>query len=132
MYEILNCIQSMSKRRITYINANDKDWTSHQFVLCFGAYGTIWLLVNANHLSNALDECIDWLAENAPGLLCDEQVAEAYNEAIAAGKTEEKAYNEALTDVTTGGNCGNHIMSWEWSIAAEDPTSAELVALARN
>ena len=45
MCGILDCIQTMSKRRITYVNPNDKSWTNHRFVLWFGACGPTFLLV---------------------------------------------------------------------------------------
>lgn len=115
---------------ITIINPTDRDWTSSRFVLCFGAYGWTKLAVYANHLEDALDECIDWIAEHAPGLLCNDAVAEAYSEALAEGATEEEAYETSLEDVTTGGNCGDHILSYEWGIVAENPTRAELLTIA--
>lgn len=115
--------------KITSINPNDKTWTRQTFILSFGAYGNHHLYVHADHLEDALDECIDWIAENAPGLLMDEQVTEAYNAAIAEGKSEDEAREEAECDMTCGGNAGNYIASYEWSIYAENPTFSELRAL---
>jgi len=108
------------------INSNDRDWTKHRYVLAFGAYGWTVCLVWANHLDDALDECVDWIADNEPGLLCDEAVQEAYNEAIAEGESEEDAMTKAETDMTCAGNHSNYIASWEWTILAEDPDRATL------
>jgi hypothetical protein len=116
-------------RNFRAVNSSDRDWTRQRFVLWFGVCGSTHLLVWANHLEDALDEAIDWLADNAPGLLCDEQVQEAYDRAISEGKSEEDAYTESTVDVTTGGNFCNHIMSWEWGITLENPTRAQLKEL---
>ena len=96
------------------------------WILCFGAYGDTRLLVYAWSLEDALDECIDWISENAPGLLCNDAVSTAYESAIESGFTADQALAEALTDVTTGGNCGDHILSWEWGIVGEDLTPKEI------
>lgn len=122
---------------ITPINASDRDWTRHRYILWFGAYGDTRLMVWANSLDDALDECIDWIADNAPGLLADEQVEEAYKEALAEAlaegldqeEAEERAQDEAMVDTTCGGNCGHYLLSWEWGILAEDPTRADILEL---
>jgi len=114
------------------INSNDRDWTNHRFVLYFGAYGDTKLLVWANNLEDALDECIDWIVDNKPVLLCDEQVKEEYDRAIAEGKSEDEACEIAECDTTSGGNCGNRILSWEWGILAEDPDRATLKEIVAN
>ncbi len=107
--------------KIIAINGSDAYWTRHRYVLAFGAYGWTRLLVWANSLDEALDECIDWLAEHAPGLLCDENVNEDYREALAEGCGESEAWERATADTVCGGNAGNHILSHEWFILAEDP-----------
>ena len=119
----------MNSRKIVSVNPGDANWTSGRFVLWFGAYGDTKLFVNANHLENALDECIDWIADNATGLLCDDSVTELYNEAIGEGKDEEAAQEYAETDTTCGGNCGHYLLSWEWGIVCENPSFSELRAL---
>ena len=114
-----------------------------RFVLCFGAYGWTKLLVWADDLGDALDGAIDWIADNAPGLLCNDQVAEDYREALArlteenAALPEEErrseedleseAYDESTEDTTCGGNAGDHILSHEWCIMAEDPSREDLL-----
>ncbi len=118
---------SCVSRKCTLVNPNDRSRTRERYVLWFGAYGTTYLMVWANNLTDALDECVDWIAENAPGLLMDEQVNEAYREAIAEGKTEDQAIEHAEMEMTSAGNCGNYLASWEWGIALENPTRAQLL-----
>jgi len=115
--------------KIEIVNPNDSDWTKHRYILWFGACGATYLMVWANSLDDALDEAIDWCVEHAPGLLCDDQVNEAYNAALEEGKSEEEAMEIAEMDVTTGGNYGNHVLSWEWGIAVENPTRQQILEL---
>lgn len=114
------------------INPTDSAFTANRYILSFGTYGCTNLLVWADHLQDALDECIDWLVDNAPGLLCDDAVNEAYQEAIDLGETEERAQEIAEEDTTAGGNCGNHIMSDEWALHSENPNRATIKALQAN
>lgn len=116
-------------KNLEIVNPGDRSWTRHRYILWFGAYGWTRLMVWANSLEDALDEAIDWISVNAPGLLADEQVAEAYREAIARGLSDEEAQQEAEIDTTSGGNCGNYLNSSEWGIVAEDPTRAEVKAI---
>lgn len=109
------------------INSTDRDWTKGRYLLAFGAYGDTRLLVWANSLEDALDECVDWIVENEPGLLADEQVREEYERAIAEGLSEEEAQERAEVDTICAGNYGNYLNSWEWSIVFENPTRAELL-----
>lgn len=115
--------------KLNLANPGDRDWTRHRYVLCFGAYGWTLVVVWANSLEGALDGAIDWIVDFAPGLLCDDEVAEAYQEAIASGMTEEAAWEEAEQDTTCGGNCGNRILSYQWGIVAEDPDRETLIAI---
>jgi len=110
------------------VNPSDKNWTSTRWVILMGAYGWTRCLVWANSLDSALDEAIDWAAENAPGLLCNDLVQEAYDEAIADGHSEEKAWEIATEDTTCGGNCGDRILSHEWSYI-EAPDRETLIRL---
>lgn len=41
------------------------------FLMQFGAYGTTYLFVWADHLEDALKESVEWLDDNAPGHLTD-------------------------------------------------------------
>ena len=123
--------------KITCVNPMSRDmreghYRYRPFVLAFGAYGDTVLLAYGHYLEDALDECIDWIADKAPGLLMDDQVAEAYDECIAEGMSEEDAQQEAESDMTIGGNNGHYIASWEWCIIQEEPTRDELIAIAKR
>lgn len=102
------------------VNPTDVDWTSNVYVLWFGAYGSTRLKVWANSLDAALDEAVDWLVERAPGLLADEEVNEAYKEAIAEGLSDDAAHEKATIDTTCAGNTGNYLHSWEWGVLKSD------------
>lgn len=125
-------------RRVILINPTSKRWHDHAFVLWFGASGWTRLHVYADHLEDALDECIDWIADHAPGLLADESVHEQYRDLLAERVAEgadpddesviEECQTEAEADTTCGGNCGHYLHSWEWGIALEDPTTDALYA----
>lgn len=143
---------------LVIVNPGDRSWTKHRYVLAFGAYGWTKLMAYANSLGDALDECVDWIAEHAPGLLADDAVEEAYREALEGGEapcsecdgdggcssegagmceacggsgvrrmTEEEAREEAEVDTTCAGNSGHYLLSWEWTIVAEDPSRAEMM-----
>lgn len=106
----------MSKLNIA--NPHDRTFTRQSFVLCFGAYGNLHVLVYADHLEDALDEAVDWLEENAPGMLLD--------------RDDEPTNDDDAIDLTCAGNHGRWLPSWEWGIAAENPTKAELIARYRR
>lgn len=115
--------------KITPINSSDSDWTTERYILSFGAYGDVHLMVWADSLEGALDECIDWLAANTSGLLCTDEVNEEYDRLIALGQSIEEAHEGAEMDTTCGGNAGNYIHSWEWALHAENPTRAEMLEM---
>ncbi len=102
------------------INESDASWVKTRYVLGFDAYGETHLEVFANSLEKALDEAIDWIVDNKPGLLCDEQVNEAYHQAILGGASEEEALAHATIDTTVGGNEGHYVLSYEWCIISEE------------
>lgn len=118
-----------NSNRITLVNPSDRDWTRSRYILHVGPYGWSKYMVWANCLGDALDEVVDHLAENSPGMLYDDQVAEEYNRCIAMGMPEEEAIELAESDMMVAGNCGNYIASWEWGILAENPTRDELLEL---
>jgi hypothetical protein len=111
----------MGHTMFTVVNPNDKHFTRNRYCLAFDAYGSHMLLVWANGIEDALDECIDWIADHAPGLLADEQVAHEYQRLIAEGVSEEDANTQSTIDITCAGNNGHYILSWEWTIVAENP-----------
>lgn len=112
---------------IVIVNPNDRSWTRGRYILGFGAFSPTYLMVWANSLDGALDEAIDWIVQFAPGYLCDEQVTEEYQAALAEGLSEEDAIERAEEDTTCGGNCGNRIVSDEWCIVAENPTRKDIL-----
>lgn len=114
---------------IHVVNGSERAFTTSRFILAFGAYGWTRLMVWADHLEDALDIAVDWIAENAPGLLANEQVEAAYREAIAEGMSEEEAHIRATEDMTCAGNHGDYVASWEWTIVAENPSRSEVLAL---
>lgn len=115
--------------KLIAINGSYKSWTQRRYILAFGFHGRTRLLVWANGIEDALDECIDWLAEHQPGLLCDENVNEEYREALADGCGESEAWERATADTICGGNAGHHLLAWECRILAEDPDRATIKAI---
>lgn len=105
------------------VNPGDQGYTKNdkRFVLWFGPVK----LYAFGSLEDALEECGEWLEENAPGLLANEQVDEAYQIALAEGWNHDDAWDQAHIDVTSL-DCGRSILSYEWGIVAEDPTREEL------
>lgn len=121
----------MTKRKLTIVNPMSKIWrTSHYrarpFILWFGECHPTYLLAYATSLEDALEECADWIAENAPGLFCDEVVHEEYDRCRAEGMEEEAAWEEATVDTTSVCSGTHHLTSYEWGIAAEDPSPKEI------
>ena len=115
--------------KIKIANFGDRHWTRDRFILQFGPYGDVLLMVFADHLHDALDTAIDWIAENEPGLIANDQRDEAFAEAKADGKTEDEAWGLAHEDLTIGGNCSDCILSHEWAIVAESPTREQIKGL---
>lgn len=117
---------------IVLVNPSDRDWTKHRYVLWFGAYGSTRLMVWANSLEDGLDAAVDWIVDHAPGLLSDDEVEAAYEEALSLGSDEENAQRIATVDKTCAGNASNYLNSWEWGIVCEDPTRAQLEELLKS
>jgi hypothetical protein len=123
-YQIGTSLSSFG-RDVILVNPNDRTIWDNRFVLWFGGCGTTHLMVWASDLCSAVDECIDWLADHAPGYLCNESVHEEWERAVADGKSEDEAWDIATAD-TTAGDGGNYINSWEWGLALENPTRKAL------
>jgi hypothetical protein len=116
-------------KKLEIVNPGDRSWTRQRFILAFGDMGWTKLLVWANSVDDALDEAVDWIEDHAPGLLCDDEVTEAYEAAIAEGKSEEEAMAEATVDTTCAGNHGRYLNSQHWTIWAENPTREQIKTL---
>jgi hypothetical protein len=140
-----------STRRVVMINATCRRFHDHAFVLWFGACGGARLHVYADSLEHAIEECGDWLAEHAPGLITRpgsdeyqdlmretcEELGLAWPmpapEALPEGVTEDQywdAEDQAFSDHTRLE--AGWIPSWEWGIALEDPTVEELYAYVKG
>jgi hypothetical protein len=128
-------------RQIYIANPGDRGyWPA--WVLAFGPYGDLYVLAYAKCLEDALDECVDWIADNAPGLLADDEVADEYRrvltEHVAAGAdpTDERVIEAAQAvaeiDTTIAGNYGHYLHSWQWQICLEDPTKEALISFAKG
>lgn len=127
---------SMGARALEIVNPSDRDWAPNRYVLAFGAYGSTLLLVWEKSLESALDEAVDWIAEHAPGLLADDAVREEFERIVAEqglslddDDGRSRAEVEATVDMTCAGNAGHYIPSWEWSVTAENPSRADLLAM---
>ncbi len=116
------------RHTIHNVNPGERSWTDNNFIFGFGAYGDTYVRAWGKHLEDALDEAIGWIAEHKKGLLANDAVADEYKRAIAEGKSEEEAIEEAEVDTTMDGS-GNYVNSWEWTIIAENPTHAEVLRL---
>ena len=117
---------------IIAVNGTDRNWTKHRYILAFGAYGLLRLMVWGNSLEDALDSSVDWIADNARGLLCDEAVDSAYLEARDRGLSEDEAWEEATVDTVCAGNSGHYLNGSEWTVVAEDPSRSEVLALVQG
>jgi hypothetical protein len=121
--------KSAKRIKLVAINSGDKAWTRKRWILWFGATGSTYLLVWANSLDDALDECVDWIADRAKGLLADSEVNDEYNRLVAEGIDEEEAQQQAEVDTTQAGNEGHYLHSREWGIYAENPSREQVLAL---
>lgn len=123
-------------KEIIKVNPGDKDWTNHRFILWTTAWNPTYYMIWADHLEDAIDELIDWCADNAPGLIVDDQIQEEFNRLKSDGdqmllpfRSDEELWEEAAADTTCGGNCGNFISSEDWGIESEDPTRQDILQL---
>lgn len=105
---------------------------SRRYVLWFGAYGATRLMVYAGHLEDALDQCVDWIAVNAPGLLANDEIQEEYARLVASGMNPEEAEEEASQDATIAGSHGDHLHSWEWGIVSAEVDRAGMKAILKD
>lgn len=127
--------------KLLYVNPGNRTYDRHMFILWFGHFTTERYVIYANSLEDALDEGIDYIAEESPGLLANTAVQEEYERLrVEWEKTHGRDYDpegndyvletEAEEDTTSGGNAGDRIASDEWGIVAEDPSDDELREIA--
>jgi hypothetical protein len=127
---------------IRIANPSDKGFWKNTYIFAFGAYGWTRVLAYANSMDSALDECADWIEENAPGLMADAEVAEEYNRLITEAKengedvdseeVQNRIREESEADTLTAGNASHYFHSWEVNIVRENPTRDELIAYGRE
>jgi hypothetical protein len=116
--------------KLIILNPTEREYHNGQmFILWFGygftRFGSVKLAVYAKHLEDALDECIDYIAEHAPGYLCDDEVAAEFERLKVEGVDDETAAEQSEVDTTCGGGGGNRIKSEAWGIISERPTRKE-------
>lgn len=123
---------------LVILNKKSETDKETRFVLWAGIYGTFSQPTYFNFygdLDDAMNAMVDWLAENKPGLLCDDEVRKAYEEYIDEHKAEyededelrDKATEYAETDVTRSES--SYISSQNWGIALENPTRSQMIEL---
>jgi len=112
------------------------------YLFSFGAYGDTHVAVIGGSLEDGLESCLDWLDDNAPGLLHTITAEDYANAARELGldwpsEDEEvigKVTQEAECDMTMVGHTtlenGNCIPSWEWH--ARELDASELATLMRR
>jgi hypothetical protein len=114
------------------------------YLFSFGAYGNTHVAVIGGSLESGLESCLEWLDDNAPGLLhtvSAADYAEAARELGVAWEPEEQAnadtervVQHAEADMTMVGHTtlkhGNCIPSYEWFVRELD--AEELATLMRR
>ena len=130
---------------IVIVNASDRDWSRHSYLLSFGAYGWTRLLVWENSLDDAFETAAEWLVEHAPGHVVvmgsrdyDDLMREACEESglewpIPPGALiDDDALAERYWQAEDAAMVDSYRTEagWihEWSVALEDPTRADLAA----
>lgn len=115
------------------------------FLMWAGAYGDTKCFVWADHFEDAFEEFVEWLDDNAPGVLTDITVEDlkraAEDEGIAwqdewPDDSDEfyKVVEAAEVDMTAIGHTtlkhGQYIPSWEWG--GDEITDDETLELVRE
>ncbi|HEY6033237.1 MAG TPA: hypothetical protein VIV58_03230, partial [Kofleriaceae bacterium] len=123
---------------------NDTSFYNHRYLLRVGqgaAEDVHYLLIGAAGLDSAIDEMIDWIAENEPDMIVTAQVNEEYRRLVIDrgldpnehdSRGHDEALQEAEADTTQGGNASDYLSSEDWRIVAEDPSEADLVKFGRE
>ena len=117
----------IKSRGLDIVNAGGGE---RRFLFCLGAYGWTRCLVFADDECDALEALGEWCAEHAPGLLCDDEVAEEAARLMAEGASEEDAWERAEVDTVRDG-CGHYWHSWEMSYL-ESPSRECILRLERD
>ncbi len=124
-------------------NPEDQDhFDGDKFVL---AIGTVKCVVFGHHLDSALENCVDWLEQHAPGVFADDEVRDAYNDkerelielAMKSGCKREDLDKDAIREQadeyatvdTIYLDPGHYLHSWEVNLIAENPTREQLAEI---
>lgn len=120
------------------INGHESNGRSKAYLLWFCAWHPCYVLVYARSFEDALDEAAD-ASDSIPTIaallkggeeIAKEAYQEAYDEALAAGKDEDKAqqvgWDAADVDMTPVGGYGGCISSDEWG--GNEATREEILA----
>lgn len=111
------------------------------YLFSFGAYGSTHVAVLASSVEDALEASIEWLDDNAPGLLStvsEEDYARAARELGIAWEPQcvsdeqwQRVTERAEADMTMVGwttlKHGNCIPSWEWTFRELNATEAATI-----
>jgi hypothetical protein len=115
--------------QVELINPSERSWAEHRYLIWAGQCAPHYFMIWANSFDDASEYLCDWCVENAPGLLCDEEVAEEYKRQVALGISHDEAMQIAELDCTVFGHAGIHYMhSWEWG-GDEDPSREQVLEL---
>lgn len=77
-------------------NPDDAAWTKHQYIWQFGAYGGTHVVSYGDSFDDGLEEAMDWLADNAPGIFTIVDYAEAAED--LGLDVDDEAHWEAIAD----------------------------------
>jgi hypothetical protein len=103
-------------------------YATKRWILSFGWGGALThVLVWADSLDSAIETAVDdYIADNAPGVLADDdEVTAAYAQAIEDGESEESARETAESDLYPLDQ-GLWLHNAAWYIGAEDPDRATI------
>jgi len=127
---------------INVVNASDKQWSRHSYLLWFGLISPIYLLIYDNSLDSAIETAGSWLAEHAPGHLMEmhgEEHEGLLQEACQDAGLEYppkdysdmdpywKAFQDAEADLTYTES--GYLTSYEWGIIGEDLDRNQLIEI---
>ena len=97
-------LENIKLGRVTIVNAYDRDVWDNNYIIALGAYGNTLLRIYEDSLDRAIDIAVDWVVDNAPGLLADSEVQDEYERLLAEGLEEESAMKQAEADTIQAGS----------------------------
>ncbi len=131
-------------RRVEIANPCERTWQRQSFVFWFGACGPTYVLAYGRGIEDALESAAGWLADHAPGLImppdsdelydleleaqretCGVELPTYWERSPAVERCIARAQEVAVADLTYTES--GYLTSYEWGIALENPTPAELL-----